>query len=114
MLKEDGFNTLEIRALRSQRNFDDFLLEAKLFMKRIEYLEKELVTKHKPMELPKFNKDVVITDSEVALESETKVLQALSNYCKQLNIDPEPYLKMASDYRSELYQVLKRDKETTQ
>jgi small-conductance mechanosensitive channel len=112
MLKEDGFNTLEIRALRSQRNFEEFILEAKLFMKRIEYLEKELATKNNPIEQPKFNKDEVITDSLEALESETKVLQALANYCKKLDIDPEPYIKMAAEYRSELFKTFERDKIT--
>jgi len=110
MLKEDGLNTLEIRAMRSQRTFQEFIMEAKLFMKRIEYLEKEIAVKNKPAEQPKFDVKKEITDSEVALESETKVFQALTKYCTQLGIDPEPYLKMAAEYREELMKTFKRDK----
>lgn len=112
LLKEDGFNTLEIRALRSQRNFEEFILEARLFMKRIEFLEKELTTKNKPNEQPIFNKEKEISKSLEALESETKVLQALTKYCKQLDIDPEPYIKMAEEYRGELFKTFERDKIT--
>ncbi|MFH5183460.1 hypothetical protein ACHHV8_13035 [Paenibacillus sp. TAB 01] len=110
MLKEDGLNTLEIRAMRSQRTFQEFIMEAKLFMKRIEYLEKEIAVKNKAAEQPKFDVKKEITDSEVALESETKVFQALTKYCTQLGIDPEPYLKMAAEYREELMKTFKRDK----
>jgi hypothetical protein len=106
LLKEGGLGTLEVRAMRAQRSLGEFLMQARMFVRRLELLEARRAAK---AESPQFDPRVEVSRDPSVLEGEGKVLKALREYITELKLETKEYEALALEYRKEFYEVTKRD-----
>ncbi len=111
LLAEEGLGTLEIRALRAQRNYGEFLMLAKMFMRRIEFLEGKIADQKGPT--VGFDAKGGITDNETSTADKTKVATAFRKYLDDLGIEQEAetYMVMVDEYYTEWWAAARRDKQ---